>query len=209
MNPAYKLTLVIDQIKTASVIFEEGPGARQYTYLTVIDDLEPGVEVIVETGADDTLKVATVVRVHDEPDINPRSNLQYRWILSTAGTTARAEQERLHSLEKKAFAILKEAERKEHKKRLAKELEELFGDSLKDAQEIDFKSGQPKLELDSEIIAKKRAKIVSEIKFENGGLVRTSFEPGNELDDLMRPMTLQEMTILEAKKAYPNSKRFR
>ena len=147
MNEAYKLSLVIDQIKTASVIFEEGPRAKQYTYLTVIEDLKEGDEVIVETGASDALKVATVVSVHEEPEIEPNAPYRYRWILSTAGTTARREQERLQLLEKQALAIMKSAERKEAKRQVRERLVEIYGkETLSKIDCINFRDDQPQLE---------------------------------------------------------------
>lgn len=151
MNPAYKLSLVIDQIRTVAVIFEEGIHAKRYTYMTVLEDLKEGDEVIVETGNSDALKVATVVEVHDEPEISPTASITYRWILSVAGTTARREQERLRLLEKQAMAILNSAERKEAKRKVRERLVEIYGqDTLSKIHCLDFKEGQPQLETGEE-----------------------------------------------------------
>jgi hypothetical protein len=135
------MSLVCEQIKTAAVTFEAF--GKTYTYMTVIEDLSPGDEVIVETGEAGTLKIATVAEVHEEPDLDPQARYQYRWILSVAGTTARSEQTRLHALENQVTTILKKAEKANRRKKLAEDLKAVFGDSLDSVKAIDLKTAEP------------------------------------------------------------------
>lgn len=125
MNPAYKLCLVCDQIRTAAVTFEAF--GKAYTYLFKDMDLEVGQEVIVETGNDDTLKVAQVVALHDDPEVDPNFRGTYRWILSDAGKFARENQKQLRDMEAQAYAILRKAERKHAKDEIRKQLGEVYG----------------------------------------------------------------------------------
>ena len=120
MNSAYKLCLVCDQIKTAAVSFEAF--GKAYTYMYKDMELEVGQEVIVETGNDDSLKVAQVVAIHDEPEIDPHYRGTYRWILSNMGTTARENQTALRDMEKQAGAILRKAEQAKIRKEVQKQL---------------------------------------------------------------------------------------
>ena len=135
MNNAYKLCLVNDQIKTVGVVFE--PFGRVYTYLTTLT-LKEGQEVIVETSNDDRLQVVTVARVDAEAIILARSTVEYRWVLSDKGTEARKEQERLRMLEKQTLGLLNAAEKKAIKAETWQQLEEQFGDALKEIKAIDF-----------------------------------------------------------------------
>ena len=135
MNDAYRMTLVNDQIKTVGVAFD--PFGKVYTYLTILD-LKEGQEVIVGTSNDNRLQVVTVVRVDEDPNIDPKSQIKYGWVLSTAGTTARKEQERLLMLEEQTLKILKTAEKRAQRKRIRKELNEVYGKDLKKIKAIDF-----------------------------------------------------------------------
>jgi fumarylacetoacetate (FAA) hydrolase family protein len=135
MNDAYRMTLVNDQIKTVGVAFD--PFGKVYTYLTILD-LEEGQEVIVGTSNDNRLQVVTVVRVDEDPNIDPKSQIKYGWVLSTAGTTARKEQERLLMLEEQTLKILKTAEKRAQRQRIRKELNEVYGKDLKKIKAIDF-----------------------------------------------------------------------
>ena len=129
------MTLVNDQIKTVGVAFD--PFGKVYTYLTILD-LKEGQEVIVGTSNDNRLQVVTVVRVDEDPNIDPKSQIKYGWVLSTAGTTARKEQERLLMLEEQTLKILKTAEKRAQRKRIRKELNEVYGKDLKKIKAIDF-----------------------------------------------------------------------
>ena len=144
MNPAYKLCLACDQIKTAAVSFEAF--GKAYTYMFKNLELVVGQEVIVETGQDDTLKVAQVVTIHEEAEIDPNFRGTYRWILSNMGTSAREKQSQLHDLEKEVVAILRKAERSNVRKQVREQLTEAYGpDTMKLIQSIslDDPKGDP------------------------------------------------------------------
>lgn len=57
----------------------EGAASKTYTYITHLN-LAEGDKVIVPVRGDDTLALATVVKVDDDLTIEPRANQKYRWV---------------------------------------------------------------------------------------------------------------------------------
>lgn len=147
MNPAYLLTLVCETIKTVEVTFDfttpindrgQFTAKKSYTYLTVIPDLKPGEDIIVETP--DGLKVAQVVNVHDEAEVEPNAPFEYKWAVSRSGTTAREELGKIKTLQFKAQKEIASAKKRAQRKKLKLELDEHFGEELKSVKALDFAS---------------------------------------------------------------------
>ncbi len=126
---AYMLSLVCDSIKTVEVVFNVGTPevVKTYTYLTILD-LEEGQDVIVETPQG--LSIAQVYKVHEEPEIEPGSGINYKWAVGTDAGKARKEQNRLHELVIKSLKDLQAAKRKASRRKVKKELEDLYGDTF-------------------------------------------------------------------------------
>ena len=147
INPAYLLTLVCETIKTVEVTFDfttpvNGWGQfttkKGYTYLTVIADLKPGEDIIVETP--DGLKVAQVVSVHDEAEVEPTAPYEYKWAVSRSGSTAREELAKIKKLQANAVKEIASAKKRAQRKKLKSELDEHFGEELKGIKSLDFAS---------------------------------------------------------------------
>lgn len=64
----------------------EGATSKTYTYITHLN-LAEGDKVIVPVRSDDTLALATVVKVDDDLTIEPRANQKYRWVAMKADLT--------------------------------------------------------------------------------------------------------------------------
>jgi len=115
LNSAYLLGLVPEKVRTVSVAFE--PNGKTYTYLSLIETLKPGQDVLVEVGYEvradgkPALKVATVVSVDTEVKVDPTSCIKFRWVVSKLGTGARAKQDELHAFEAHALSRLAKAEK--------------------------------------------------------------------------------------------------
>jgi hypothetical protein len=68
--------------KTIGVVFGDGFNqTKAYTYVSSESGIEVGDTVIVPNGSDDNYKLATVVRVDEDLEIEPNSSVAYRWIV--------------------------------------------------------------------------------------------------------------------------------
>lgn len=137
LNPSYLLTLVCEQIKTIEVTFNpDEPNAQKYTYLTILPNLKVLDDVIVEAGND--LKVAQVVVIHDDAEVDPDAQYSYKWAVSTSGSKARESQKYLHEMETEALKQIKAAKKRAAKKKLQAEIGDLFGTELDAIKKIQF-----------------------------------------------------------------------
>jgi len=130
-NSSFLLTLVSDTIKTVAVTFNpDEPNVKQYTYMTILEGLEVGQDVIAEAGSD--LSLVTITEIHDEPQVDPHAAYNYKWVVSTKGRDARKNQAQLHAMEESALKQIAKAKRNSERKRLKEELSESFDlDALK------------------------------------------------------------------------------
>jgi hypothetical protein len=71
-----------EDAKTVSIYFEKTDGTRSvlYTYVTHFD-VEEGDNVVVPVGAHEEWKVAVVACVHDSFEIEPNSDIKFKWIV--------------------------------------------------------------------------------------------------------------------------------
>jgi hypothetical protein len=68
-----------EDTKTIGVAFNDnGYDSKAYTYVANFA-IEVGDTVVVPSGSDDNFKLASVVRVDDDLEIEPNSNVRYKW----------------------------------------------------------------------------------------------------------------------------------
>ena len=78
-----------EDTKTISVQFvnENGVASRSYTYVTHLD-MQVGNFVIVPTGSHDLWKIAEVIGVDDELNIEPNAEIKYKWVIDVVDMQA-------------------------------------------------------------------------------------------------------------------------
>lgn len=81
-----------EDTKTVSVQFnnENGTVSRNYTYVTHFD-LKVGDFVIVPAGSHDMWKIAEVLEVHEELNIEPNADIKYKWVVDVIDIQAHRE----------------------------------------------------------------------------------------------------------------------
>ena len=91
-----------EDTKTISVQFVNGEGitSRAYTYVTHLD-VKAGDFVVVPSGSNNLWKIAEVLGVDEELNIEPRSDTKYKWIVCVIDIEAwRENQARNREIEK-------------------------------------------------------------------------------------------------------------
>ena len=83
MNINTIVSLLIEGIKTIKVQFPHDD--REYTYKTMLT-LEVGDHVAVSVASNKQL-LAQVTEVHEEPELDPDSEIEYKWILCSVDLT--------------------------------------------------------------------------------------------------------------------------
>jgi hypothetical protein len=126
MNTSYMQTVFDETIKTVAVSFDQSDDimTKLYTYKTRLD-LKPHDFGVVLVGK--KFEVVRVVEAHDEPEIDPGSSREFKWLtikLDVAPAYAALQEDQ--DAKKKIRAHLR------RKARLAakRELTEDFGDSF-------------------------------------------------------------------------------
>lgn len=79
-----------EDTKTITVQFinENGVTAsRGYTYITHLD-VSVGDFVVVPSGSNDMWKICEVVHVDEDLDIEPNSDIKYKWVIDVINTQA-------------------------------------------------------------------------------------------------------------------------
>lgn len=82
-----------EDTKTIAVKFTDDNGFSQsnaYTYITHLD-LAVGDWVVVPSGPKDMLKICEVVAVDDDLEIEPNSDLKYKWVVDVIDVKAARE----------------------------------------------------------------------------------------------------------------------
>jgi hypothetical protein len=90
-----------EDTKTIKVQFnsENGTTSRDYTYVTHLN-VHIGSFVIVPTGNFDLWKIAEVVGVDDELNIEPNAEIKYKWVVDVVNTqSAKENQQRNKEIE--------------------------------------------------------------------------------------------------------------
>lgn len=146
LNPHYVQTVIDPSIKTVSCVFitsdphyqrvlkmikspkdedwESLGTSNSYTYKTRLD-LEPGDFVIVLTPRGP--KVALVIRIHEVPEIQENSELEYKWVLRQVDVKPYLEAEANDQKFKRELALRARATQQEAAKKL---LQEMFGSDM-------------------------------------------------------------------------------
>jgi hypothetical protein len=92
-----------EDAKTISIQFLTNTGGvsmASYTYITHLD-VVIGNYVVVPAGENDCWKVAVVEAVHDDLNIEPNSDIKYKWVVSVIDVNAFLEnQDRNEKIEK-------------------------------------------------------------------------------------------------------------
>jgi hypothetical protein len=79
-----------EDTKTISVQFINGEGmtsSRNYTYITHLD-VAVGDFVVVPSGGSDIWKICEVTEVHDDLNIEPNSDIKYKWVIDVINAQA-------------------------------------------------------------------------------------------------------------------------
>lgn len=78
-----------EDTKTISVQFinENGATSRNYTYITHLD-VVVGDFVVVPSGGHDMWKICEVTEVHEELNIEPNSDIKYKWVVDVINAQA-------------------------------------------------------------------------------------------------------------------------
>ena len=82
-----------EDTKTISVQFVNGEGitsSRNYTYITHLD-VVVGDFVVVPSGGSDIWKICEVTEVHDDLNIEPNSDVKYKWVIDVINAKAARE----------------------------------------------------------------------------------------------------------------------
>ncbi len=80
-----------EDAKTCAVSFEDnGSMSKPYTYVTHLP-LEVGDFVVVPCGVNNGLKIAEVVRVDNDLEIEPNSDVKYKWVADVIDVKAARE----------------------------------------------------------------------------------------------------------------------
>jgi hypothetical protein len=90
-----------EDTKTCKVVFKDGGNtSSEYTYITHLD-VKVDDWVVVQTGNNATLKVAQIAGVDDDLEIEPNSDMKFKWIIDVIDLeTARANLARNQEIEK-------------------------------------------------------------------------------------------------------------
>lgn len=108
MNLENAALLVREDIKTIGVKFNSN--SQTYTY--VLHDSLPtklGDFVVVLTR--DTIKVAEVVEIHDDVDIDPMNEITYKWVIANVSNEADKIEPEILATEKIVDALKKQQKR--------------------------------------------------------------------------------------------------
>jgi len=118
---------VMEGVITIQVIFDSS-GSREYTFLAMEED---GYEVgdralsIVNNGGNDAWRVVEVVRVDNECDIDPDSDINYKFLVQKVDTdTAERREEKVE----KTTKIFRQKQRAHQKKQMRAMLCEDIGE---------------------------------------------------------------------------------
>ena len=82
-----------EDTKTISVQFINGEGmtsSRNYTYITHLD-VVVGDFVVVPSDGSDIWKICEVTEVHDDLNIEPNSDVKYKWVIDVIDAKAARE----------------------------------------------------------------------------------------------------------------------
>jgi hypothetical protein len=81
-----------EDTKTISVQFinENGSASRNYTYITHLD-VVVGDFVVVPAGSVDMWKICEVTEVHDDLNIEPNSDIKFKWVVDVLDVKAARE----------------------------------------------------------------------------------------------------------------------
>jgi hypothetical protein len=82
-----------EDAKTCAVKFTGNNGSSDgipYTYVTHLD-IEVGDYVVVPTGSQDALKIAEVVSVDNDLEIEPNADVKYKWVVDVVNIKAARE----------------------------------------------------------------------------------------------------------------------
>lgn len=125
MNTDYIQTVTDETIKTVSAVFEyEDIMAKRYTYKTRLD-FEEGDMAVVNTPHG--LSIVEIVEIHDEPEIDPDSVIDFKWIVQKVDIDAIEQAE----ADDKAFAKkCRERIRANHRKQARVALDGLLGEGF-------------------------------------------------------------------------------
>lgn len=88
-----------EDTKTVKVVHFNDPSCKGYTYVTNMA-LEPDDLVVVDSAG--ALKVAKVVQVDDDLEIQPNSTIKYKWVIDKIDTKPyNADMERNSEIERR------------------------------------------------------------------------------------------------------------
>ena len=82
-----------EDTKTISVQFINGEGmtsSRNYTYITHLN-VNVGDFVVVPSGGSDIWKICEVTEVHDDLNIEPNSDIKFKWVVDVINAEAARE----------------------------------------------------------------------------------------------------------------------
>lgn len=89
-----------EDTKTCKVTFLDGSTTTEYTYITHLD-VKVDDYVVVQTGSNGALKVAQISGVDDDLEIEPNSDMKFKWVIDIIDIeAARANQARNQEIER-------------------------------------------------------------------------------------------------------------
>jgi len=134
VNFNHLITLLQRDYTTVDVVFTENSDGKHYTYKihnSMLTNVGVDTLVVVPVYTNGNFKVAKVVYVHDEPEIDIRAPYALKWVASVVDLTAFNDQVRR---EEEAVALLKKKER--HKAQEAALAELLEGTSREELLQL-------------------------------------------------------------------------
>lgn len=108
MNKHYILSLFDSGLKTVAAVFKGG--SQVYTYKTHTD-FTVGDYAIVHTPSNG-FQVVQITQVHDTPDLDPDSRVDYKWIVQKLDVT---EYDKLVARDEELAVKVKDAQRNAHR----------------------------------------------------------------------------------------------
>lgn len=89
-----------EDTKTCKVTFLDSSSTTEYTYITHLD-VKVDDYVVVQTGSNGVLKVAQISGVDDDLEIEPNSDMKFKWVIDIIEIeAARANQARNQEIER-------------------------------------------------------------------------------------------------------------
>ena len=89
-----------EDTKTCKVTFLDSSSTTEYTYITHLD-VKVDDYVVVQTGSNGVLKVAQISGVDDDLEIEPNSDMKFKWVIDIIDIeAARANQARNQEIER-------------------------------------------------------------------------------------------------------------